>query len=230
MDPRDPKLFRTVKELRAWFAKHHAKESDLWMRYYKVGSAKECVRYQEALDEALCVGWIDGQSKGIDDESYAQRWTPRKKSSYWSSVNIRKAEALIAAGRMKKAGLAAFEARDKSAAARYSFENRPQELPPAMLAQLKKNNAAWAFWREQPPSYRKTATWLVVSAKKDETKAKRLQLLIDHAARGERIPQLVSPTRGKGEKAVPPARRGGARRRTRSQRARGGRTSRGRAR
>lgn len=206
MDPRrPPRAFRTATQLRAWFEKNAAKETELWMKYYKAGSGKAGVRYQEALDEALCFGWIDGQSKGIDEESYAQRWTPRKKGSYWSSVNIGKAERLLAEGRMTPAGLAAFEARDRQAAARYSFENRPQDLPPPLLRKLKANKAAWAFWQEQPPGYRKTATWLVVSAKRDETRERRLALLIEHAAKGERIPQLVSP--GRAKKARPPAKK-----------------------
>jgi len=196
VDPtKPPRLFRTTKELRAWFAKHGAKERELWMKYWKAHVEEECVRYQAALDEALCVGWIDGRSKSIDDESYMQRWTPRKKGSYWSAVNIAKAERLLAEGRMAPTGLAAFEARDTSAAARYSFENRPQDLPPEHLTRLKANKAAWAFWQEQPSGYRKTATWLVVSAKQEATREKRLQLLIDHAAKGERIPQLVSPAK-----------------------------------
>lgn len=189
----DPKPFATPAALRAWFAKHHAKEKELWILFYKVSSDKKSVRYPEALDEALCVGWIDGIVKRIDDESHMQRWTPRKKGSYWSSVNIKKAEALIAAGRMKAAGLAAFEARDKSAAARYSFENAPQELPRAALAELKKSKAAFAFWQEQPPSYRKAVAWWIASAKKEETKARRLALLLKHTRAGERIPQFVSP-------------------------------------
>jgi uncharacterized protein YdeI (YjbR/CyaY-like superfamily) len=165
------------------------------------------VRYQAALDEALCFGWIDGQNKGIDDESYVQRWTPRKKGSYWSAVNIEKAQRLIAEGRMMPAGLAAFEARDKGAPARYSFENAPQELPPAMEKELRADKAAWAFWKEQPPSYRRAATWIVLSAKKEETRLRRLRSLIAHAAKGERLPQLVSPAKKRPARAAKASRR-----------------------
>lgn len=189
----DPRPFPTPAALRAWFAKNHAKETELWILFYKVSSPKRSVRYPEALDEALCVGWIDGIVKRVDDESHVQRWTPRKKRSYWSTVNIKKAEALIAAGRMKPAGLAAFEARDKSAAARYSFENDTRELPAGALAELKMDNAALAFWEEQPPSYRKAATWWIVSAKREETKARRIATLLKHTRAGERLPHLVSP-------------------------------------
>ena len=192
---RPPRLFRTPEKLRAWFAKHGAKEKELWIRYWKAHVDKACVRYQAALDEALCFGWIDGQSKSIDEDSYMQRWTPRRKGSSWSAVNVAKAERLIAQGRMMPAGLAAFEARDKEAKARYSLENAPQELPPEFSARFKAAGAAWAFWQEQPPSYRRTATWLVVSAKKQETREKRLKALIDHSSRWERLPQLVSPAK-----------------------------------
>lgn len=196
MDPKSaPRTFATPAKLRAWFEKNHATKTELWIKYYKVASGKKGVVYREALDEALCFGWIDGQAKGIDESSYMQRWTPRKKGSYWSAVNIRKAEALIAAGRMAPAGLAAFEARDASAALRYSFENRPRDLPREAAAEMRRNPAAWAFWSAQPPSYRRAATWFVVSAKKEETKARRLAQLVACSAKGERIPQLVSPAR-----------------------------------
>lgn len=179
--------FATAGKLRAWFAKHGATKTELWIRFHKVGSGKKSVTYPQALDEALAVGWIDGVRKRLDDASYVQRFTPRREGSYWSAVNIAKAEALIAAGRMTPAGLAAFEQRDRSAAKRYSFENRPQDLPPEATAALRADAKAWAFWAAQPPGYRKTATWFVVSAKKDETRAKRLATLIDRCARGERL-------------------------------------------
>lgn len=188
-----PIAFETPAKLRAWLAKNAATKTELWILFYKVRSKRKSVRYPEALDEALCVGWIDGILKRLDDESYIQRFTPRKKDSYWSSVNIRKAEALIASGRMKAAGLAAFERRDASAARRYSFENRTQDLPPKALATLKKNKPAFTFWQAQPASYRKMATWWLASAKKEETKARRLEQFIAHHAKGERIPQFVSP-------------------------------------
>lgn len=202
-------MFPDARALRAWFAKNAAKAPELWIVYYKVGSGKESVRYQEALDEALCVGWIDGQAKGIDEERYMQRWTPRRKGSYWSAVNVKKAQALIAAGRMKKAGLAAFEARDKDEQARYSFENAPQTFPDAMEAAFRKHAAAWAWWQKAPPSYRKPATWLVLSAKREETRMRRLQNLIEASARGERIRELA-----RAEKKAAPAKKKPARRTT----------------
>lgn len=189
----DPKPFREPAALRAWFAKHAAKESELWIKFYRIKSGKKSVTYPEALDEALCVGWIDGIRKSLDDESYIQRWTPRKKGSYWSTVNIKKAEALIEQRRLTPAGQAAFDARDAKAAARYSFENRPHELPLDALATMKKDRAAWTFWQEQPAGYKRVAAWFLVSAKQDATKERRLALILKHARAGERIPQFVSP-------------------------------------
>lgn len=190
-----PKVFATPEALRAWFEKHGAAEKELWIKYYKVGSSRTSVRYQEALDEALCVGWIDGLARSIDDESYMQRWTPRKKGSYWSKVNVGKAERLIAAGRMKPAGLAAFQARDPAKAEKYSFEQMPRDLPPKMASAMKANARAWAFWQEQPASYRKMVVAYLTSAKKEETTQRRLAHVIAHSARGERIPQFVSPAK-----------------------------------
>jgi len=189
----DPRPFPSPADLRIWFAKHAATESELWILFYKVHTGSPTVTYAKALDEALCVGWIDGKVKRIDDESHMQRFTPRRPQSYWSSVNIRKAKALIAAGRMTPAGLAAFERRDKSASRRYSFENRPADLPSDALAQMKKNQKAWQFWQSQPPGYRKVSTWYVLSAKQAETRARRLATVIAYCARGMRLPQLASP-------------------------------------
>ena len=189
----EPQPFPNPLKLRAWFAKHAATKSELWVLFYKVHAGKPTVAYAEAVDEALSVGWIDGRVQRVDDESYMQRFTPRRPRSYWSSVNIRKANALITAGRMSPAGLAAFEQRDTSAAHRYSFESRPRNLPRESLSELKKNRKAWEFWEEQPPGYRKVVTWYVLSAKRDETRARRLAAVIDYSARGMRLPQLISP-------------------------------------
>jgi uncharacterized protein YdeI (YjbR/CyaY-like superfamily) len=188
-----PRPFARFEELRAWFARHSSRESELWIRFFKVGSDRPSVTYPEALDEALAFGWIDGVRKRLDDESYLQRFTPRRPSSYWSAVNIRKAEALIAAGRMTPAGLAAFARHDASAARRYSFENRPQDLPLDARAVLKANAAAWASWEKHPPGYRRLATWYVVSAKREDTRARRLAELVERLARGERLRQITSP-------------------------------------
>lgn len=193
----EPIAFENPAALRAWYDKNHSKANELWIRFYRLASRKATVTYPEALDEALSVGWIDGIRKRADDDSYIQRFTPRKEKSYWSTVNIQKAEALIAAGRMRPAGLTAFEARDAYVTRRYSFENRPRDLPPDALAALKRDTKGWTFWRHQPASYRQAAAWWIVSAKRSETRKRRIVLLIEHSRKRERIPQFVSPARRK---------------------------------
>ncbi|SRR6266540_2050634 len=201
--PRKPTAFESPGELRAWFARHASREPELWIRFFKVGSDRPSVTYPEALDEALAVGWIDGVRKRFDDHSYLQRFTPRRPGSYWSTVNVRKAEALIAAGRMTPAGLAAFARRDASAARRYSFENRPRDLPPEARAVIESNAAALAFWEKRPPGYRRLATWYVMSAKREDTRARRLESLIERLARGERLAQITSPSSKKRARKKP---------------------------
>jgi uncharacterized protein YdeI (YjbR/CyaY-like superfamily) len=185
--------FEEPAALRRWFAEH-PEADELLVGFWKKASGKPSVTYKEALDEALCVGWIDGVRRG-GELSWSIRFTPRRPHSIWSAVNLRRVKELIAEGRMRPAGLAAYETRDEKRANLYSFEQKSAELTPAQQAQFKKNKRAWAFWESQPPGYRKTASWLVISAKKDETKAKRLAALIACSAKGERIPQLISPTR-----------------------------------
>jgi uncharacterized protein YdeI (YjbR/CyaY-like superfamily) len=185
--------FTEAAALRRWFAAHPDAD-ELWVGFHKKASGKPSVTYQEAVDEALCVGWIDGVRKG-GETTWSIRFTPRRPRSIWSAVNLRRAKELIAAGRMRPAGLAAYQTRDEKRANLYSFEQKTAELTPAQQAQFRKNKRAWAFWERQPPGYRKTASWLVISAKKDETKARRLATLIAHSAKGERLPQLTSPTK-----------------------------------
>jgi uncharacterized protein YdeI (YjbR/CyaY-like superfamily) len=181
------RYFRSAAALRRWLAANHARTRELWIGFYKKGTGKASVTYHEALDEALCVGWIDGVRKRLDGERYVQRFTPRKPGSYWSAVNTTRATALIDAGRMTKAGLAAFEARDPERTKQYSFERDAAVFPPALERTFKANRKAWAFFEAQPPSYRRTLTWYVVSAKRDETKQARLSKLVDASAAGRRL-------------------------------------------
>lgn len=204
--PPAPRVFADAAKLRAWLAANHDKKREIWIKYYKAASGKRSLRYQEALDEALCFGWIDGQVRSLGEESYMQRWTPRRKGSYWSKVNVGKAERLIAAGRMAPAGLAAFQARDPAKAERYSFEQLPQAAPASLEARLKRRKGAWATWQGLPPSYRKLAVAWIVGAKKEETRERRLGLLVDACARGERLGQLGG---GRPEKARAPKRASG---------------------
>jgi uncharacterized protein YdeI (YjbR/CyaY-like superfamily) len=189
----EPKFFRSQKELRRWFERNHQAAAELWVGFYKKGSGKPTVTWPESVDEALCFGWIDGIRKSLGPESYTNRFTPRKARSTWSAINVKRARELIELGLMQPAGLAAFEAREERRTGIYSYEQRPQELPPEYERQLKKNRRAWAFWRGVAPSYRKAATWWVISAKKEETRARRLALLIETSAKSERVPPLRSP-------------------------------------
>jgi uncharacterized protein YdeI (YjbR/CyaY-like superfamily) len=182
------KTFRDGAAFRAWLEKNHDKVDELFIRYWKAATKKPGLRYKEALDEALCFGWIDGLVQPIDETCYAQRWTPRRKGSIWSKVNIAKVERLIAEGRMTPAGLAAFEKREKSGV--YSFENRNTELSPAFAKKLAANKAASAYFKAQRPSYQRTAVHWVMSAKQEATREKRMAILLECSARQEWIPQF----------------------------------------
>lgn len=182
-----PKFFKTLESLRAWFTKHGATQTELWIGYYKKASGKGGVVYKQALDEALCVGWIDGVIRSIDDSCYMQRWTPRKPKSNWSNVNVKRVGELTAAGRMMPAGLAAFARRVPERTGVYTFEKQTPEFSPALLRSFKANKAAWAFWSAQPPGYRRTFTGYVMSAKQEATRERRLAIVIERSARGERL-------------------------------------------
>src|SRR5436305_5604059 len=153
----EPTFFRSPLHLRRWFAKHHATARELWVGYYKKGSGKPSITWPESVDEALCVGWIDGIRKNTDESSYKIRFSPRKSRSIWSSVNIKRAQELIEQGRMRPAGLKAFEARKENRSGIYSYEQRPEELIEPYLGMLKENEAAFTFFQAQAPSYRRAA-------------------------------------------------------------------------
>ena len=180
-------FFPTPADLRKWFKKNHGTAEELWVGFYKVSSGKPSITWPESVDEALCVGWIDGIRKTIDDESYRIRFTPRKKVSTWSAVNIRRVKALTEEKRMQAAGLKAFEVRRQNRSGTYSYEQRSTEFDEPYLSLMKKNKAASMFFEAQPPSYRKTLIWYVVSAKQEETRLRRLKTLIEHSARGRRL-------------------------------------------
>jgi uncharacterized protein YdeI (YjbR/CyaY-like superfamily) len=180
-------FFQTPAAFRAWLEKNHAKAKELWLGFYKVGSGRKSVTYKQALDEALCFGWIDGVRKGIDGERYVQRFTPRKPVSTWSAINVARVKELIAARRMAPAGLAAYQRRDPARTATYSYENRPRVLAPEYEKELRRNAKAAAFFDALPPSFKSLMIFYVMSAKKEETRAKRLQRLIDASAAGKRL-------------------------------------------
>ena len=193
----DPLFFRAPEEFRAWLREHHATEREALLGFYKKRSGVTGFTQAQAVDEALCFGWIDGHLKTLDENRYTARFTPRTPSSIWSAVNIRRAERLIAEGRMEPPGLTAFTERDPRQAGKYSFENQLQSLAEADEARFREHPAAWAFFQAQPFSYRRPALWWVVSAKKDETRQRRLATLIADSAAGRRLKHLVSPARAK---------------------------------
>jgi uncharacterized protein YdeI (YjbR/CyaY-like superfamily) len=189
-----PTFFATPADFRQWLQAHHQTERELLVGFYKKGSGRPSITWPESVAEALCFGWIDGIRKSIDDESYTIRFTPRKRGSIWSAVNMRLVEELIRDGRMQPAGLKAWEARDPAKSAVYSFEQREAaQLDADMEARFRQNAQAWSFWQAQPPGYRKTATHYVMSAKREETRARRLQTLIADSAAGQRIGLLRRP-------------------------------------
>lgn len=183
-----PVFFENARAMRQWFARHAKKETELVVGYFKRDSGRPSITWPESVDEALCVGWIDGVRNRIDDERYKIRFTPRKPRSNWSNINIRRVAALKAAGRMKPAGLAAFAARDKAQPARGSYEQKgPIRLAARELARLRANAAAWQYYRTLPPGYLRMCSWWVISAKKPETRARRLARFIAKCAARSRF-------------------------------------------
>ena len=183
-----PTFFATPADLRRWLKRHHKSADELLVGFYKKGSGRPSITWPESVDEALCYGWIDGVRRSLDDQSYTIRFTPRRPGSNWSLINIRKVEALIRGGRMEPAGLEAFEARDEAKSGVYSFEQRENaKLEAKAEAEFKANRAAWRFFQAQPAGYRKIAIFFVVSAKREETRERRLQTLIADSAAGRRI-------------------------------------------
>ena len=219
---RTPIYFATASELRAWLATHGATADELLVGYYKRHTGKPSPTWSESVDEALCFGWIDGVRRRVDGDRFEQRFTPRRKGSHWSQINIAKVQALVAAKKMTPAGLAAFEARTAAKIGRSSYEQRPHALPPHHQAAFEKRKAAWTWFTAQPPGYRRLAIWYVVSAVRPETQGKRLQALIEASAAHTRIigptpakaaapKEVAAATRAPAAKKAPAARKGARR-------------------
>ena len=193
-----PKFFRSAADFRAWLEAHHATEKELFVGLYKQGSGKPSITWPEAVDEALCFGWIDGVRRSYSDDAYANRFTPRRPTSNWSAINIAKVKELSKQGRMREAGRRAFAARTPERTGIYSFErNEAAKLSKAQEKRLRANRKAAAFFDSQPPGYRRTTIHWVISAKRPETRERRLAQLIADSAAGRRIGPAARPVKGK---------------------------------
>lgn len=182
-----PTFFRTPQEFRQWLEKNHQTEKELLVGFYKVGTGKASMTWPESVDQALCFGWIDGVRRSIDEESYSIRFTPRKPTSIWSAVNIRKIEELTKAGLMQEAGLKAFELRKEERSAIYSHEKEPAVLDTSFEKQFKANQKAWEFFITQAPSYQKVMLHWIMGAKQEKTRLLRLEKTIRESELGKRV-------------------------------------------
>jgi uncharacterized protein YdeI (YjbR/CyaY-like superfamily) len=188
-----PRFFKSAADFRAWLSENHATTSELLIGLYKK-ELRRGITYPEALDEALSFGWIDGVRKRIDANAYTIRFTPRKRGSIWSQVNIKRVQELIASGQMGEVGLRVFQERDKAKARLYSYEREQAKLDRVLEATLRANRKASLFFDAQPPGYRRTIIFWVMSAKKEETRIRRMKRLIEISAKNTRI-DLLSPNR-----------------------------------
>jgi uncharacterized protein YdeI (YjbR/CyaY-like superfamily) len=184
----EPLFFSTPNRFRQWFLKNHKRATELWVGYYRKDSGRPSITWPESVDEALCFGWIDGIRKKVDDESYKIRFTPRRAKSIWSAINIARIAVLTSERRMQPAGVAAFARREESNSAIYSFENRESaKLGAGDEREFRRDPAAWEFFQRQPAGYRRLTAWWVISAKRPETRHKRLQRLIAESRACRRI-------------------------------------------
>lgn len=189
-----PQFFPTRRDFRLWLEKHHATERELIVGFHRRESGRPSLTWPESVEEALCFGWIDGVRRKHDDHSYTIRFTPRRPTSIWSQRNLATMERLIAEGLVSSLGRKVYDSRDKAKTNRYSFERDAATFAAEQEHAFRKNAKAWKFWESQVPSYRKPATWWVISAKQEATREKRLQTLIDCSAKGLKIPPLRRPT------------------------------------
>jgi uncharacterized protein YdeI (YjbR/CyaY-like superfamily) len=188
-----PTFFETPDDFRRWLRTNHRTAQELWVGFHKKDSGLPSITWPEAVDEALCFGWIDGVRKRVNADSYMNRFTPRRKNSIWSAVNTRRVAGLIRQRRMRAAGLKAFQARDAARASRHSFERTRARLDAPLAARFRANRPAWRFFESQPPGYRQIAIWFVMSAKQEATRARRLERLMTDSAAGRRIGLLQRP-------------------------------------
>jgi uncharacterized protein YdeI (YjbR/CyaY-like superfamily) len=179
-----PTFFPTQNEFRFWLEKNHNIEKELIVGFYKVNSGKLSMTWSESVDQALCFGWIDGVKHSIDNDSYKIRFTPRKKTSIWSAVNIKKVELLIEQGLMQESGLESYKNRSESKSKIYAFENEEMKFSPELEKIFKANKKAWEYFQLLAPTYRKPSSNWVMTAKQETTRLKRLNELIADAELG----------------------------------------------
>jgi len=187
-----PAFFASQSAFRRWLETHHAGSRELLVGFYRKDSGKGGITYPEALDEALCFGWIDGLRKRYDEASYTVRFTPRKPDSIWSAVNIKRVDELIKLQRMHSSGMKVFAGRDRERANLYSYERQNSKLDPVQERRFKASRNAWDFFRAQAPWYQRTAIFWVVSAKQEATRLRRLDTLIEDSANGRRLAMLTA--------------------------------------
>ena len=186
-----PKFFPSSSAWHAWLEEHHEKHEELWVGFHKVGSGKPSITWPEAVDGALCFGWIDGVRKSLGETSYVIRFTPRRERSVWSAVNIKRVAELTTMGLMRPRGVQAFERRTGNRSEIYAYEQRKgAKLSSGYEKQFRANKKAWKFFWAQPPWYQRTASWWVISAKKEETRVKRLAQLIEDSEHERTIREL----------------------------------------
>ncbi|WP_425390503.1 YdeI/OmpD-associated family protein [Ekhidna sp.] len=184
-------FFSTPKDFRKWLKDNHETETELWVGYYKKATNKPSITWPESVDQALCFGWIDGIRKRIDQEAYQIRFTPRKPNSHWSHVNIKRIEELKKANLVTKAGLAAYAKRDPENSGKASFEQDKVELSPDFKKRFKANKEAWTFFSKNlAPSYQKQSIHWVMSAKREDTREKRMNTLIECSSKNQKVPPL----------------------------------------
>jgi uncharacterized protein YdeI (YjbR/CyaY-like superfamily) len=193
----EPVFFASSEQFRAWFEEHGGQAVELLVGFYKKDSGIPSITWPQAVDAALCFGWIDGVRKRIDDNRYTIRFTPRKPSSIWSAINIRKIQELTAKGLIRPAGVEAFQKRREAKSVIYAYEQKDaMEFGAPLEKEFRANRKAWKFFLAQPVWYRRTATWWVISAKKDETRQKRLATLMEDSEQGRTIRRLTRPKGG----------------------------------
>lgn len=187
----EPEFLASGADFRAWLEEHHGDRDHLWIGFPKKGSGLDGISYAEALDEALCFGWIDGVRKNVDDGRWTIRFSPRKAASIWSAINIRRAEELAALGLLRPSGQRVFEARRDDRSRVYAYEQKTAEFDEVTAARFRAHREAWAYFGAQPKTYRQSATWWVISAKRQDTRERRLARLVADSDSGRWLAHLT---------------------------------------